>query len=100
MRRFQYRIVNLGFFKVTEQMVNAFGFLGESGWELVTVYDKSSNWASNMEKGFAIFKREVLDGDHPDGKWALASNSEEFRHLNQSGLPENSPYNDPAYGAW
>lgn len=51
-------------------MVQAFGFLGSEGWELVALYDKTSNWLSGMEKGFAIFKKEVGAGDLEPEQWA------------------------------
>src|SRR5207244_1940641 len=50
----------------------ALGQLGEEGWELVTVYDKASNWLNGMEKGFALFKRPVPEDAEPDGPWAAA----------------------------
>ena len=67
MRRFQYQVVNVGMFNAAERMVRVFGHLGERGWELVGMYDKSSNWFNQMEKGFALFKREVPEGEEPDG---------------------------------
>jgi hypothetical protein len=74
-------------------MVKAFTVLGSSGWELVTIYDKSSNWFGGMEKGFALFKREVADGAEPDGPWAI------FLQAGQVGQAD-SPENDPNWGAW
>lgn len=46
--------------------------LGASGWELVAIYDKTSNWMTGLEKGFALFKRAVPDGEEPQGAWADA----------------------------
>jgi hypothetical protein len=89
MNRFQYQIVSLGVFNVADKMVKAFAYLGENGWELVGIYDKSSNWVSGFEKGFALFKRLVLEGDSPEGPWA------EFVHADQVGQS-----NDPTWGAW
>jgi hypothetical protein len=100
MKRFQYKIVNLGMFRAPERMVRAFAYLGEHGWELVSMYDKSSNWFAEMEKGFAIFKREVPEGEEPDGKWASWSYANAVHHESEHGLPEDSPYNDPNWGAW
>lgn len=51
-------------------MAQAFGHLGSAGWELVTIHDKVSNWLGGMEKGFAIFKREVAPEDPEPDKWA------------------------------
>lgn len=72
MPRFQYRVVNLGMFFAQDRMVSALGSMGAAGWELVGIYDKSSNWLQGMEKGFALFKREVADGQDPEGPWADA----------------------------
>jgi hypothetical protein len=74
MARWQYQIVNLGTFGVADRMANAFGVLGSQGWELVALHDKASNWLGGMEKGFAVFKREVVDGEEPDwwGRWQYA----------------------------
>jgi hypothetical protein len=73
-QRWQYRVVNIGTFFASGRLVEALGRLGEDGWELVTIYDKSSNWLANMEKGFALFKRPVAHGEEPDGPWAAALN--------------------------
>lgn len=100
MERFQYRIVNLGIFNAPERMARVFGALGQQGWELVTMYDKSSNWFANMEKGFAIFKRTVLEGEEPEGEWAEWGYTGNFA-LGVDGKPEKeNPYLDPNYGAW
>ena len=89
MPRFQYHIVNLGMFKAADRMVKAFAHLGAHGWELVGMYDKASNWFSDMEKGFAVFKREVPDGEEPDGPWA------EWQFADEVGETK-----DPNWGAW
>jgi hypothetical protein len=70
MVRWQYRVVNVGMFNAADRLAAVLGLMGENGWELVGIYDKSSNWLSGMEKGFALFKRPVLDGSMPDGAWA------------------------------
>jgi len=62
MVRFQYAVVNVGMFNSADRMAGVLGAAGENGWELVTVYDKSSNWMSNMEKGFMLLKRRVPEG--------------------------------------
>jgi hypothetical protein len=94
MSRFQYEIVSLGVFNVADKMVNAFSHLGSNGWELVGIFDKSSNWlGSGFEKGFAVFKREISDNETPDGPWA------KFVHAEHVGNPDD-PRNDPNWGAW
>lgn len=62
MVRFQYAVVNVGMFNSADRMAGVLGAAGENGWELVTVYDKGSNWMSGMEKGFLLLKRRVPDG--------------------------------------
>jgi hypothetical protein len=66
----QYQIIDLGLFSAAERMTSAFGVLGSEGWELITVFDKSSNWIAGGEKGFAIFKRRVPAGIEPEEPWA------------------------------
>jgi hypothetical protein len=68
--RWQYRVVSIGSFFAGDRLGGALGRLGEDGWELVTVYDKASNWLQGMEKGFMLFKRPVLPGEEPEGRWA------------------------------
>ena len=51
------------------------GALGEQGFELITVFDKSSNWFTNMEKGFMLFKREIPPGTDPEGAWCVQVDS-------------------------
>ena len=98
--RYQYRIVNLGTFNAPDRMVRAFAALGKDGWELVTMYDKSSNWFANIEKGFAIFKRTVPDGQEPEGEWASWSYSTVVDGALKESTKEENPYLDPNYGAW
>jgi hypothetical protein len=69
-QRWQYRVVNVGAFFAAGRLVSTLAHLGEEGWELITIYDKSSNWLANMEKGFALFKRPVAEGEEPEGPWA------------------------------
>ena len=70
--RWQYGVVNIGAFKALGRMGEVLGHLGSEGWELITVYDKSSNWISNMEKGFMMFKRPVAPGVRlPDDHWCI-----------------------------
>lgn len=75
MTRWQYRVVNLGTFDAAKRLGMTLSFFGRNGWELVALYDKSSNWMENTEKGFMMFKRPVLDGEEPDGPWAEVWNS-------------------------
>jgi hypothetical protein len=60
--RWQYGVVNIGMFSALDRMKAVLGHLGSEGWELVTVYDKGSNWMSGMEKGFMMLKRPVHRG--------------------------------------
>jgi len=69
--RWQYRVVNVGMYNTPDRLASVLGQLGSNGWELVHVYDKQSNWLAGMEKGFAIFKRAVPDGEEPPDSWAL-----------------------------
>jgi hypothetical protein len=73
--RWQYGIVALGSFGTFERMSGALGELGQHGWELVTVYDKASNWMASLEKGFMLLKRPVPPGQRlGDDKWCIAVN--------------------------
>ena len=76
--RWQYRVVSLGMLNTPERLTQSLGALGSEGWELVHVYDKSSNWWANMEKGFAIFKRSVDPEAEPEGPWATWQHATEF----------------------
>jgi hypothetical protein len=68
--RWQYGVVNIGMFSAMDRMKSVFESLGSDGWELVTIYDKSSNWLSGMEKGFMLFKRPVAPGIRlKPGQW-------------------------------
>lgn len=75
--RWQYRVVNIGMFNAPERMALVLGKLGSQGWELVNVYDKSSNWLTGMEKGFVLFKRPVAPGAHPEGTWGMWERSQD-----------------------
>lgn len=71
--RWQYGVVNIGMFGALDRMRAVFGELGKQGWELVTVYDKASNWMASMEKGFMLFKRPVPPGERlADDEWCIA----------------------------
>jgi len=67
--RWQYVVANVGMFGAKGRLQRALAFLGPHGYELITVYDKASNWFGGMEKGFMLFKREVPPGHEPDGPW-------------------------------
>lgn len=60
--RWQYGVVNIGMFASMDRMEEVLAAAGEQGWELITIYDKSSNWFANMEKGFMLLKRPVPAG--------------------------------------
>jgi hypothetical protein len=68
--RWQYRVVNTGMFNTADRLVRVLGDLGAHGWELVGIYDKSSNWIQGAEKGFVLFKRAVPEGVEPETEWA------------------------------
>jgi hypothetical protein len=91
--RWQYKIINIGMYATAERLTYVLGRLGEDGWELVHVYDKASNWLTNMEKGFAILKRPVDPGDEPDGPWAEWSREEMRLNSQLSGEDyESAPF--------
>ena len=63
--RWQYAIANVGMFRSPARMGEVLATAGAHGWELVTVYDKASNWLAGMEKGFMLLKRMVPEGTTP-----------------------------------
>jgi hypothetical protein len=67
--RWQYRIMSIGMFSAGQTMGAALSYFGRNGWELVTMYDKASNWLQGTENGFMLFKRAVPDGAEPEGAW-------------------------------
>jgi len=70
--RWQYGVINIGVFNAMDRMQVAFGALGSEGWELITIYDKASNWLSGSEKGFMLFKRAVPPGQRlPEDQWCI-----------------------------
>lgn len=91
--RWQYRIVDLGVFWARDRLVHSLAALGSEGWELVGIYDKSSNWLEGMEKGFALFKRSVPEDEEPAGPWAEASRADVYSPSTQS----NDPFAPPAH---
>lgn len=70
--RWQYGVVSIGSFRTPEKLTAALAHLGELGWELITVYDKGSNWLQGYEQGFVLFKRPVAAGTRlrPD-EWCI-----------------------------
>jgi hypothetical protein len=68
--RWQYQVIDVGVFDTGQRLTNALAQLGAAGWELVQVVDKSSNWLAGLERGIAIFRRPVPDGEEPGGPWA------------------------------
>ena len=67
--RWQYAVADIGIFGALDRMARVLSFLGEQGYELVGVYDKADNLWTSFENGFLMFKREVAEGDAPDGPW-------------------------------
>lgn len=69
MVRWQYCIIATRVFNQEERLLATLGEAGARGWELVTVFDKASNWLQGFEKGFLLLKRPVAEGEDPDGPW-------------------------------
>jgi hypothetical protein len=72
--RWQYATINTGMFNTGERLAKMLGLAGEAGWELVGIYDKSSNWFAGMEKGFMAFRRRVPAGVEPKS-WSIQFNA-------------------------
>ena len=70
-QRWQYAIVNVGMFNSPQRMASVLSDAGAAGCELVSMYDKASNWFGGMEKGFMLLKRAVPEGVTPDS-WCLS----------------------------
>lgn len=71
--RWQYGVVNIGMFKAASRMQLVLGHLGSEGWELISIYDKGSNWLGGMEKGFMLLKRPVPPGATlTEDQWCIA----------------------------
>lgn len=68
--RWQYAVVNTGAFNTSERLAAVLATSGSAGWELVTIFDKSSNWLGGMEKGFMLLRRRVPPGIEPEN-WAI-----------------------------
>ena len=69
--KWQYAIVNIGMFNSSSRMRDVLSVAGQNSWELVTIFDKGSNWMIGMEKGFVLLKRPVPEGFTPK-RWAIA----------------------------
>jgi hypothetical protein len=89
--RWQYCIVNLGSFGTGGRLGMALSYFGSQGWELVTIYDKASNWFQGMEKGFILFKRPVPPGDEPDGPWAQVWTADQVLARYKATAGETAP---------
>lgn len=73
--RWQYAVVNIGSFGALDRMELVLGSAGSQGWELVTIYDKASNWIQGMEKGFMLLKRPVApETKLEDDDWCVTIN--------------------------
>lgn len=69
-QRWQYAVVNTGSFGTADRLNTVLASAGRAGWELVTIYDKASNWFRGIEKGFMMMKRPVPAGVTPD-RWCI-----------------------------
>jgi hypothetical protein len=56
-------------FNTAARIGTTLSVFGQAGFELVSMYDKASNWIAGGENGFMIFKRAVPEGELPDGEW-------------------------------
>lgn len=71
--RWQYGVVDIGVFTALAKMQVVLGAAGETGWQLVTIYDKGSAWIQGVENGFMLFKRPVPAGVRlADHEWCIA----------------------------
>ncbi|MEZ5381592.1 MAG: hypothetical protein R2754_07320 [Microthrixaceae bacterium] len=68
--RWQYAVVNTGALNTSTRLTNVLSATGQAGWELVTIYDKSSNWFAGIENGFMLLRRRVPRGVEPES-WAI-----------------------------
>lgn len=68
--RWQYAVIDTGAFNTSARLATVLAATGQAGWELVTIYDKSSNWLAGMEKGFMLLRRRVPPGLEPES-WAI-----------------------------
>ena len=70
-QRWQYAVVNTGSFNSMKRLSGVLALAGSAGWELISVYDKASNWIGGTEKGFMLLKRAVPDDFEPE-EWCVA----------------------------
>ncbi|WP_157789679.1 hypothetical protein [Candidatus Microthrix parvicella] len=71
--RWQYAVVSTGAFNTSARLTYILSATGRAGWELVTVYDKASNWLPGIENGFMLLRRRVPAGVEP-ASWAIQYN--------------------------
>ncbi len=95
--RWQYAVANVGMFGAKDRLSRVLALMGQQGYELVTVYDKASNWFQGMEKGFMLFKREVLSGAEPEGPWCGIVDVQSLRVIDHQsdanfGYPEGQAW--------
>jgi len=70
--RWQYGVINIGAYNATERTQAVLGQAGANGWQLVSIYDKASNWQSGMEKGFMLLRKPVPAGVRlDDAEWCM-----------------------------
>ena len=72
--RWQYAVINIGMYFALDRMAMVLGSAGAEGWELVAIYDKTSNWTDlvGKEKGFILMKRPVVAGARlADDAWCI-----------------------------
>jgi hypothetical protein len=68
--RWQYGVVNIGTHFAGGRMTAILGAAGQHGWQLVSIYDKASNWSAGLEKGFMLLRRPVPPGVRlKDDEW-------------------------------
>lgn len=97
-RRWQYVVANIGAFDANARLPRVLAFMGAKGYELITVYDKASNWFNGMEKGFVLFKREVDAGAEPSGPWCALLDPHTLTMSEAAPMDDNFGY--PAGQAW
>ena len=74
--RWQYRIVDVGP-DTARSLGIALSYFGQRGWELQTVFDKSSYLFEGLETGFVLLKRPVPVDAEPEGPWAEVWSAEQ-----------------------
>jgi len=70
--RWQYGVINIGAYNAMERMQAVLGQAGANGWQLISIYDKASNWQSGVEKGFMLLRKPVPPGVRlDDAEWCM-----------------------------